>query len=148
MYIIREASKEALNDDTQIKAYQKKLQKLDKELKKNLEAWRDAPDLNMKDDFLKMYQANKAEKTAIEEHLAELQQQQLSFDELEQELQLIKDKIEAMKQIEEIDRAVVDNFIDRIIVGVDGRVTIILKVSYHSLLLNVRAGAKRVLEWK
>ena len=32
-----------------------------------------------------------------------------------------------MKQIEEIDRAVVDNFIDRIIVGVDGRVTIILK---------------------
>ena len=125
--IIREASKEALNDDTQIKAYQKKLQKLDKELKKNLEAWRDAPDLNMKDDFLKMYQANKAEKTAIEEHLAELQQQQLSFDELEQELQLIKDKIEAMKQIEEIDRAVVDYFIDRIIVGVDGRVTIILK---------------------
>ena len=33
-----------------------------------------------------------------------------------------------MKQIEKIDRAVVDNFIDRIIIGADGRVTIILKV--------------------
>ncbi|MBQ1173462.1 MAG: recombinase family protein [Lachnospiraceae bacterium] len=136
--IVREASREALNDDTQIKAYQKRLQKLDKELKKNLEAWRDAPDPDMRDDFLKMYQENKAEKTAIEEHLVELQQQQLSFDELEQELQQIKDKIEAMKQIEEIDRSVVDNFIDRIIIGVDGKVTIILKfgTSFDAFMQN------------
>lgn len=125
--IIREASKEALNDDTQIKAYQKKLNKIDKELQKNLEAWRDAPDPDMKDDFLKMYQVNKAEKTVIEEQLAELQRQQMSFDELEQEIQRIKDKIEAIKQIKDLDRTVIDNFIDRIIVAVDGNITIIMK---------------------
>lgn len=125
--IIREASKEALNDDTQIKAYQKKLNKIDKELQKNLEAWRDAPDPDMKDDFLKMYQVNKAEKTVIEEQLAELQRQQMSFDELEQEIQRIKDKIEAIKQIKDLDRTAIDNFIDRIIVAVDGKITIIMK---------------------
>lgn len=125
--IIREASKEALNDDTQIKAYQKKLNKIDKELQKNLEAWRDAPDPDMKDDFLKMYQVNKAEKTVIEEQLVELQRQQMSFDELEQEIQRIKDKIEAIKQIKDLDRTVIDNFIDRIIVAVDGKITIIMK---------------------
>lgn len=125
--IIREASKEALNDDTQLTMYQKRLKKLDKEIQKNLEAWRDAPDPDMKDDFLKMYQANKAEKVSIEEQLVELQNQQLSYDEIEQELQRIKDKVEAMKQIDKIDRTVVENFIDRIIVGVDGKVTIVLK---------------------
>lgn len=136
--IIREASKEALNDTTQIEAYQRRLKKLDKELQKNLEAWRDAPDPDMKDDFLKMYQDNKAEKTAIEQALEELRQQQLSFDELEQEIQQIKNKIEAMKQIEKIDRAVVDNFIDRIIIGADGRVTIILKfgTSFDAFIKN------------
>ena len=51
-----------MNDTTQIEAYQRRLKKLDKEIQKNLEAWRDAPDPDMKDDFLKMYQDNKAEK--------------------------------------------------------------------------------------
>ncbi|MCI6065131.1 hypothetical protein MR818_07125 [bacterium] len=136
--IIREAIKEALNDTTQIEEYQRRLKKLDKELQKNLEAWRDAPDPDMKDDFLKMYQDNKVEKTAIEQALEELRQQQLSFDELEQEIQQIKNKIEAMKQIEKIDRAVVDNFIDRIIIGADGRVTIILKfgTSFDAFIKN------------
>lgn len=136
--IIREASKEALNDTTQIEAYQRRLKKLDKELQKNLEAWRDAPDPDMKDDFLKMYQDNKAEKTAIEQALEELRQQQLSFDELEQEIQQLKNKIEDMKQIEKIDRAVIDNFIDRIIIGADGRVTIILKfgTSFDAFIKN------------
>ena len=74
-----------------------------------------------------MYQVNKAEKTVIEEQLAELQRQQMSFDELEQEIQRIKDKIEAIKQIKDLDRTVIDNFIDRIIVAVDGNITIIMK---------------------
>lgn len=125
--IIREASKEALSDDTQVKEYQKKLHKVEKELKKNLEAWRDAPDPDMKDDFLKMYQVNKQEKITLEQKLTELQQQQVSFDELESELQLLKNKVEDMKQISEINRAVVDNFIDKIIMGGDGKIVIILK---------------------
>ena len=43
-----------------------------------------------------------------------------------------------MKQIEKIDRAVIDNFIDRIIIGADGRVTIILKfgTSFDAFIKN------------
>lgn len=125
--IIRQASKEALNDDTQVKVYQKKLQKVDKELKKNLEAWRDAPDPDMKEDFLKMYQDNKAEKTVIEQQILNLQQQQLSFENLENEIQNIREKIEGIKQIHQIDRTVVEHFIDKIIIDKDGKVEIVLK---------------------
>lgn len=125
--IIREASRKNLNDDTQIKIYQKKLQKIDKELRKNLEAWRDAPDPDMKDDFLKMYQANKAEKTAVEQEIANLEHQQVSVEEFEKEIQRIRKKVEGMKQIQDIDRAVVENFIDRIIINKDGRINVILK---------------------
>lgn len=125
--IIRDASREMMNDDTQIKIYHKKLQKIDKEIQKNLEAWRDAPDPDMKDDFLKMYQANKAEKTAIEQEIANLEHQQVSVEEFEKEIQRIRDKVEGMKQIQDIDRTVVENFIDRVIINKDGRINVILK---------------------
>lgn len=125
--IICEASKEAMNDDTQIKAYQKRLQKVEVELQKNLMAWRDAPDPDMRADYLKLYQDNKAEIATLNQQLAELHQQKISYDDMERELQNIKNKIEAIKQIKEIDRVIVDNFIDRIIVNVDGRVIIVLK---------------------
>ena len=125
--IIREASWEMMNDDTQIKVYQKKLRKIDKELQKNLEAWRDVPDPDMKDDFLKMYQANKAEKIDIEQKITSLEQQQVSVEEFEKDIQRIKDKVEDMKQIHEINRTVVENFIDKIIINKDGRINIVLK---------------------
>ena len=79
--------------------------------------------------FLKMYQENKSEKAIIEEKLHVLQQQHLSVDEVEKELQHLKNRLDEMKQIEEIDRTVVDNFIERIVVNNDGNVTIILKFS-------------------
>ena len=125
--VIREAGKEAMNDNTQIKAYQRKLKKLDIELKKNLEAWRDATDSDMKEDFLQMYKANKAEKNSIEQYLDEIKQQQSSLEDMEKELQVLKNKIEEMKQIKEFDKSVVDNFIERIIIAADGKVTIVLK---------------------
>ena len=125
--IIREASREMMNDDTQIKVYQKKLRKIDKELQKNLEAWRDVPDPDMKDDFLKMYQANKAEKIDIEQKITSLEQQQVSVEEFEKDIQRIKDKVEDMKQIHEINRTIVENFIDKIIINKDGRINIVLK---------------------
>ena len=125
--VIREAGKEAMNDNTQIKAYQRKLKKLDIELKKNLEAWRDATDSDMKEDFLQMYKANKAERNSIEQYLDEIKQQQSSLEDMEKELQVLKNKIEEMKQIKEFDKSVVDNFIERIIIAADGKVTIVLK---------------------
>ena len=47
-------------------------------------------------------------------------------------------KVESMKQINTIDRTVVNNFIDKIIIGNDGNICIILKfgTSFDALLQN------------
>ncbi len=124
---IREMAKENANDSTQLKAFQKKLKRIEKEMQKNLEAWRDVPDPDMKDAYLKMYQDNKAEKAAAEEAIMALEQKKSSIADLEEEIRRIKEKVEDMKQIREVDREVVENFIDRIIVGSDGKVAVILK---------------------
>lgn len=44
----------------------------------------------MKEDFLQMYKANKAEKNSIEQYLDEIKQQQSSLEDMEKELQVLK----------------------------------------------------------
>lgn len=125
--IIREASIAASKDDEPLTACKKRLAKIEKELKKNLIAWRDAPDPSMKDMFLEMYQQNKNQKDEIEREIENFSKQQKNAADLEEEILGIKEHIEKMKKVDVIDRSVVDNFIERIIVCGDGRIIVILK---------------------
>jgi len=125
--IIREASLDVSKDNELLKVYEKQLTKVDIELKKNLIAWREAPDQAMKDDYYEMYTENKKQKDNIEGHIREIAERQKDRDDLENSIRDIKKNIEDMKQIKEFNRQVVENFIDRIIVNSDGRINIILK---------------------
>lgn len=125
--IIKEASIEMSSDNSQLKLYQKQLSKVEKELEKNLIAWRDAPDQSMKDDFYKMYLHNKANKENIEKQINEISNKQQSISDIENGIREIKQSLDEMKQIKVIDRSVVLNFIDKIIINADGRIDIILK---------------------
>ena len=49
------------------------------------------------------------------------------FGDYTKEIAEAETKIEEMKQIKEFDKSVVDNFIERIIIAADGKVTIVLK---------------------
>ena len=133
--VIRDASAEAMNDTTELKTLKKKLSKVEKEIKKNLEAWKEAPS-DMKEDFHKMYQDNKEQKTQLEKSIAEFEARKVSVDNLEQELEVIKTKIDGMKQIKEITREVVENFIDKIVIHEDGKVAVMLKfgTSFDAIL--------------
>lgn len=125
--IIREASIAAMNDDEPLRMYQKQLDKVERELKKNLLAWREAPDQSMKDAFYEMYLGNKTHKEDLERKICEIQNRQQDMSDLEGSILEIKKKIEDMKQIKVIDRQVVENFIDRIIIHKDGTINVTLK---------------------
>ena len=92
--IIREASIAALKDDEPIKESKKRLAKIEKELNKNLIAWRDAPDQSMKEAYLKMYQQNKNQKDELEKEIENFSKQQKNAADLEEEILGIKEHIE------------------------------------------------------
>lgn len=127
--VIKEAYIAAYSNDSQIKKCQKKLAKVEKEMNKNLIAWRDAPDTSMKEAYLDMYKRGKEQKEELEKELDSISAWKKDIEGLEKNLREIKGRIEEMKEIKTIDRCVVDNFIDRIIIDKDGKVIIILKFS-------------------
>lgn len=126
MDIIREASIAASKDDEPLKTCQKRLAKVEKELNKNLIAWRDAPEPSMKEAFFEMYQQNKKQKDELEKEIENISKQRKNAEDLEKEILGIKEYIEKIKKVDVIDRNVVENFIDRIIVCGDGNVIVIL----------------------
>lgn len=143
--IIREASIAASEDDEQLKSCQKRLAKIEKELNKNLMAWRDAPEASMKESFFQMYQENKKQKEELEKEIESLSRRQEDAEELEKKIEDIRGQIEKMKQVTVIDRSVVDNFIDRIIVYGDGKIAVILKFGTTQEYLNCNTGAPEML---
>lgn len=134
--IIKEASIAASKDDEPLKMCQKKLAKVEKELNKNLMAWRDAPEDSMKKAFLEMYQQNEKQKAELEKELESLSRQREDAKDLEKEILGIREHIEKIKQVQVIDRSVVENFIDRVIVFGDGRIAVVLKfgTAYQNLI--------------
>lgn len=127
MSIIREASIAAAKDDEPLKTCQKRLAKVEKELNKNLIAWRDAPEPSMKEAFFEMYQQNKKQKDELEKEIENLSKQRKNAEDLEKEILGVREHIEKIKKVDVIDRSVAENFIDRIIVCADGNVIVILK---------------------
>lgn len=125
--IIREASIAASKDDEPLKICQKRLAKVEKELNKNLIAWRDAPEPSMKEAFFEMYQQNKKQKDELEKEIENLSKQRKNAEDLEKEILGVREHIEKIKKVDVIDRSVVENFIDRIIVCGNGNVIVILK---------------------
>lgn len=134
--VIHEANQIAINDNEPMKILQKKLTKIEKELNSNLVAWRDAPEHSMKAAYFEMYQKNKAEKDELEQHLQKLSDRQKDTDSLERGILDIKKRVEKMKQINMIERSIVEKFIDRIVVNRNGKINIILKFNsiYEALL--------------
>lgn len=134
--IIRKASVQTESDSVELKGYEKRLVKLDKELKKTLLAYRDAPDADMKEAFLQMYKESKAEKESVETKIHQFMERRKKAEDIEKNILEIREHIEKIQKIEVFDRTVVENFIDRIIVNADGSIAIILKFSttYEALL--------------
>lgn len=134
--VMRESSLFMFNNDKTMQECQKKLKKVEKERQKNLVAWRDAPDESMKQAYLEMFKSNDEEKKELEEKIRNLTECMEDTDSMEQRINEISKRIEGMKQIKSISRDVIEKFIDKIIIGQDGKVTIILKFnSTYSAML-------------
>lgn len=145
--IIKEASIEASQDNESLQICQKRLAKVEKELNKNMMAWRDAPDDSMKEAFLEMYKKNKEQKETLEKEIENLSKRQEDIDDLEKEILGIREHIEKLKEVDTIDRNVVENFIDRIIVYGDGKIMVVLKfgTTYKSVTTYESAAVPQII---
>jgi hypothetical protein len=129
-HIISEAY--ASSDNTsKINALKKKKANLEKDRESYFEGWRIAPDSEMKEYFYQRI-------TSIKEEIAEVQQELSKYDtdtkddnQIKEQLQQIKDQLTSLQHIETLDRCIVDNFVDKVIINSDG-----------SLYLTLKAGTK------
>lgn len=129
--IISEAFASSTDNTSKVDAIKRKLDKLEKERESYFEGWRTAPDNEMREYFYKKI-------TSIKEKIAELKQELSEYDtdtkdssQIKGQLQEIKEQLESLQHIETLDRIIVDNFVDKIIVNPDG-----------SLYLTLKAGTK------
>ena len=104
---------------------------MEKERDSYFEGWRTAPDPEMREYFYKKI-------TSIKESIAEVQKELFEFDtdvkdgnQIKEQLQEIKEQLKSLQHIETLDKCIVDNFVDKIIVNQDG-----------SLYLTLKAGTK------
>lgn len=126
--IISEAMNSAADRSDRIKAVNKKLNKLESEKTSYFEGWRTAPDDEMKDYF---YNNLLQIKERIEETKKELFALENSAEEernIRAHLEEIRKQLTALQHVEVLDRNIVDNFVDRIVVNPDGTLYITLKI--------------------
>lgn len=134
--VIRDSGLSLFADDKLLKDCQMHLEKVERERQKNLVAWRDAPDESMKQAYLEMYKSNDEEKKELEKKISGLIERRKDAGNVERKIDEIHRHIEDMKQINEIDRSVVQKFIEKIIIEKNGIITIILKfgAAYSAIL--------------
>lgn len=125
--IISEAFESSTDNAVKISSLKKKLNSLEKERDSYFEGWRTAPDPEMREYFYKKI-------TSIKESITEVQKKLFEFDtdvkdsnQIKGQLQEIKEQLTSLQHIETLDKCIVDNFVNKIIVNQCGSLFIILK---------------------
>lgn len=147
--IINEVMESSTDNTPKVDALKKRLDKLEKERESYFEGWRTAPDNEMREYFYKKI-------TSIKEEIAELKQELSEYDtdtkdssQIKEQLQKVKEQLTSLQHIETLDRCIVDNFVDKIIVNADGGLYLTLKTGpkftamvpdYNTVAASLRKG--------
>ncbi len=125
--VISEAIHETQNGVKDTSKLKKQLKKLETEKTSYFESWRTAPDQDMKDYFYQKITEIKEKIATVSRELDSSENQSVDDSSIKKQLLNVKERLDAFKNIETLDRNIVDNFVDRITINEDGTLYIALK---------------------
>ena len=141
---------ESSTDNTsKISALKKKLDKLETEKASYFEGWRTAPDNEMREYFYLRITDIKEEIAKVKQELSEYDTDTKDSSQIKEQLQEIKNQLMSLQHIETLDRCIVDNFVDKIIINDDGGLYLTLKTgpkftatvpNYNTVAASLRKG--------
>lgn len=147
--IISEAFASSTDNTSKISALKKKLNNLEKERESYFEGWRTAPDNEMREYFYLKITSIKEEIAKLKQELSEYDTDTKDSDQIKEQLQKVKEQLESLQHIETLDRCIVDNFVDKIIINDDGGLYLALKAGtkftatvpeYNTVAASIRKG--------
>ena len=77
----------------------------------------------------KKYEAITERITKMKDEISELDRRKIQGDVLVQKIQVISKELDKLKEIKVLDRSIVENFVDKILISKDGKIEIVLKVN-------------------
>ena len=147
--IISEAFESSTDNISKISALKKKLNSLEKERDSYFEGWRTAPDSEMREYFYKQITTIKESIEKVKQELSEYDTDTKGSSQIKEQLQKVKEQLESLQHIETLDRIIVDNFVDKIIINQDGGLYLTLKAGpkftatvpdYNTVAASIRKG--------
>ncbi|MDO5391630.1 MAG: recombinase family protein [Eubacteriales bacterium] len=119
-------AEEIANGDEE-KKKRKQLENLNVEAEKILQTYLEATGA-IRNALSKKYEEITQKISELKEELAQIEHNVFQEEELERRIQVISSEMDKLKEIEVLDRNIVENFVDRIIITKEGKIKIILKV--------------------
>lgn len=147
--IISEALASSTDNTSKVNALKKKLDKLEKECESYFEGWRTAPDNEMREYFYKKITSIKEEIAELKQELSEYETDTKDSNQLQEQLKEVKEQLTSLQYIETLDRTIVDNFVDKIVINPDGNLYMTLKTGpkfmatvpdYNTVAASIRKG--------
>lgn len=126
--IIEEVMKSGTDYSIKINDLKKKMEKLESERTSYFEGWRTAPDSEMREYFYEKISDIKEQIKEVKEKLTNFENMTQDNGAIEEQLKEVKKQLLALQHIETLDRSIVDNLVDRIVINTDGSLYITLKV--------------------
>ena len=106
----------------------KQLGRLKQEAEKILQAYMEASG-PIREALSKKYEAITEQITKMKGEISELDRRKIQGDVLVQKMQVISKELDKLKEIKVLDRSIVENFVDKILISKDGKIEIVLKVN-------------------
>ncbi len=126
--IIGESMQSGTDYSVKIDAIKKKLDKLEAEKVSYIEGWRMVPDSDMREYFYEKLSTIKEQVKQAKEELANYESKNHDDKPIEEQLEEVKKQLLALQYIETLDRNIVENLVDRIVINSDGNLYLTLKV--------------------
>lgn len=126
--IIEESMKSAMDNSAKINALEKNLDKLESEKVSYLEGWRTAPDNDMREYFYEKLSIIREQIKEIKIELSKYEGGVKDDKQIKEQLEEVKKQLSSLQHIEVLDRSIVENFVDRIVINSDGSLYLTLKV--------------------
>ncbi len=126
--IIEESIKEGTDNSMKVDALTKKIEKLEAEKISYLEGWRTAPDNDMREYFYERLLSIKEQINEVKTELSGYESDTKDDKQIKEQLEEVKKQLSELQHIETLDRSIVENFVDRIVINTDGSLYLTLKV--------------------
>lgn len=148
-HIISEVYASSTDNTSKINILNKKKANLEKERESYFEGWRTAPDSEMREYFYQRITSIKEEIEKVNKELSKYDTDAKDDNQIKEQLQEIKEQLTSLQHIETLDRIIVDNFVDKIIINDDGGLYLTLKAGtkftatvpdYNDVAASIRKG--------